>query len=160
MVSNTFSAGISDQMLKLKQKQSQTSYLTFSLGSTVYAINLQNVVNIIEQANLIYLSHMSPPIVGMHYYNNLFVPILDFGGYRPHSKDAKLLILSTNTFKKDQNFGLSIDRIDKLSYFKDNELLQNQYPFNNLLPSYYYAHSKNKTVNFIDVQDLANQIEA
>lgn len=159
MVSNTLSAGISDEMLKLKQKQSQTSYLTFFLGNTVYAINIQNVVNIIEKANLIYLSHMSPPIVGMHYYNNLFVPILDFGGYRPHSSDAKLLILSTNSFKKDQNFGLSVDRIEKLLYFKDRDLLQNQYPFNNLLPSYYYSNTKNKVVNFIDVQDLANQIE-
>ena len=159
MVSNLLSSSISDEMLKLKQKQNQTSYLSFMLGNTIYAINIQNIVNIVERANLIYLSHMSPPIVGMHYYNNVFVPILDFAGYRPHSKDTKLLILSINSFKRDQSFGLSVDSIDRIVYCKDSALEKNKYPFNNLLPSYYYTNNKNRLINFIDVQDLANQIE-
>ena len=159
MVSKLLPHHLSDQMFKLKQKTTQASYLSFALGNVLYAINIQNIVNIIEGANLIYLSHMSPPIVGMHYSNNMFIPILDFAGYRPHSKQAKLLILSNNSLKKDQNFGLSVDAIDQIMYFKESNLIKNAYPFNNLLPSYFYAYNRDNVINFIDTQDLFNQIE-
>lgn len=153
---------LSDKLFKLKQSNSQTSYLCFNLAETNYAINIQNIINIIENPSLVYLSHMSPPIIGMQHYNRLFIPVLDFAGYRPYSKNYKLLVLSSNYFRKDNPFCLIVDEINELKYFKQKDLEKNPYPFNNLLPSYYYCPAKRapkKTVHFLDVQDLENQID-
>lgn len=153
---------LSDKLFKLKQGNSQASYLCFNLADTSYAINIQNIINIIEKPNMVYLSHISPPIIGMQHYNKLFIPVLDFGGYRPYNKNYKLLVLSSNYFRKDNPFCLIVDEINELKYFKQKDLIKNPYPFNNLLPSYYYYKAKRltkKSVHFLDVQDLENQID-
>ena len=95
----------------------------------------------------------------MHYYGQLFIPILDFAGYRPYGSPSKFLILSSNIFRRNNPFGLVIDYVNELQYFKPKELIKNPYPFNNLLPSYYYIDFKERKLNFIEVQDLENQIE-
>lgn len=155
----TINQDITEQIFKHKQKSSQTSYLCFKLAGVFYAINVQNILDIIEQPHLVYLSHMSPPIVGMQHYHSRFLPVLDFGGYRPYSKDGKLLVLSSNYFRKDHLFCLVADNITKILYFKHNQLVQNPTPYNELLPAFYYAFHQGKKVNFIDLQDLENQIE-
>lgn len=150
---------ISDGMFKLKQESSQTGYLNFELAQTIYALNIQNIVNILEKPNLVYLSHMTPPIIGMQFYEQVFIPILDFAGYRPYNKDSKLLILSSNVFKKDHPFGLIVDAIGELQYIKQKQLIKNPYPFNSLLPSYYYSIYKKSPLNLLDIKDLENQID-
>lgn len=150
---------ITEQIFKHKQKSSQTSYLCFRLKDAYYAINIQNIIDIIENPSLVYLSHMSPPIIGMQHYLNGFIPALDFAGYRPYSQKGKLLILSTSFFRKDHPFCLVVDQISRLVYFKHDELIQNPTPFNELLPAFYYAYHQGKKVNFLDLQDLANQID-
>jgi chemotaxis signal transduction protein len=150
---------ISDELFKLKQESSQIGYLCFTLGSANYAINIQNILHIVDTPALVYLSHLSPPIVGMHYYEQRFIPALDFAGYRPHTNLLKLLILSSNIFRKNNPFGLVIDNVHELQYFKIKDLIENPYPFNNLLPSYYYTDFKERQLHFIEVQDIENQIE-
>lgn len=150
---------LSDQLFKLKQSNNQTGYLSFSLAQIHYAINAQNIINIMYDLNLVYLSHMSPPILGMQYYNRNFIPVLDFGGYQPYDKNHSLLILSETQFRNSNLFGLIVDDINEMLYFKQKDLTRNNAPFDNLLPAYYCAASKSSIIHLIDVHDLANQIE-
>ncbi len=159
MTTNTLARKISSDIFKLKRQASQTPYLCFCLSGTYYALNIQHVDNILEQPSLVYLSHISPPIVAMQYYCKRFMPVLDFSGYRPHFKNSKLLILNLNCFRNDKPFALIIDEVDNLLYFKQSDLKYNKAPFNELLPSFYYTLYKNKKIHFLDIQDLANQIE-
>lgn len=155
----TSDQNITEQIFKHKQKSSQTSYLCFKLSNVFYAINIQNIIDIIDTPNMVYLSHMSPPVVAMQHYEMGFIPVLDFAGYRPYNNDYKLLVLSTSYFRKDRPFCLIADKITKLLYVKHDELIQSTTPFNELLPAFYYSYYQGKRVNFLDLQDLANQID-
>lgn len=159
MTANIKNNCISDEMFKLKQESSQTGYLSFELASTYYAINIQNVVNILDKTQMVYLSHLNPPVIGMQFYNKVFIPVVDFAGYRPYSKKVKLLILSSNMFRKDQPFGLIIDEVNSLHYIKQKDLINNPHPFNNLLPSYFYIKTRSNKLFFLDIKDLENQID-
>lgn len=96
MPTNTLVPNITNDIFKLKRKSSQTTYLCFSLSGTLYALNIQNICNIIERPCLVYLSHISPPISAMQYYQNGYIPVLDFAGYRPNGKNNKLLVLNSS----------------------------------------------------------------
>lgn len=150
---------LSKAVFNIKKGSSQTGYLGFSLSSTQYAINLQNIITIIDNPALIFLSHMLPPVVGMQHYNNGFISVLDFAGYRPNNACPKILVLSENCFRKDNPFGLLVDSISDILYFKQKELILNKHPFDNLLPAYFYALHKNSLINLLDINDLAKQIE-
>ncbi|MBP9722165.1 MAG: chemotaxis protein CheW [Gammaproteobacteria bacterium] len=159
---------LSDSIFKFKKGSSQTGYLGFQLSGTCYAINIQHVINIIEHPSLIYLSHMSPPVVAMQHHGENFIPILDFAGYRlntniDQNNYPKVLVLSENCFRKDKPFGLLVDNILDIVYFKQKDLIKNNHPFDNLLPAYYYAISKHSSNNvlvyLLDINDLANQID-
>lgn len=150
---------ISDEIFKLKQNTTQNAYLNFSLENTYYGLSVQNIINIIEKPNLIYLSHMHPPIIGLQYYNDKLISVLDFGGYRPHKKLCKLLVLTENPLLKNNPFALIVDEVFNLKYITTKELLKNKFPFNNLLPSYFYTNfDKNNNLNILDICDLANQL--
>lgn len=158
---------ISDQLFKLKKSKLQTCYLSFVLTNTNYAINIQNIINIIDTPNLIYLSHMTPPIIGMQHHDSSFIPVLDFAGYRSnHTNNTtkpKMLVLSESCFRKDKSFGLLVDSITAIEYFKQKDLIRNKQPFDNLMPAYYYAtvdDNRNKSrINLLDINDLANQLD-
>ncbi len=150
---------LSKAVFNLKKNSFQTSYLEFSLSNTHYAINLQNIITIIDNPTLIFLSHMLPPIVGMQHYNNGFISVLDFAGYRPNNACPKILVLSENCFRKDNPFGLLVDSVSEILYFKQKELIISKHPFDNLLPAYFYALHKDSLINLLDINDLAKQIE-
>ena len=149
----------SEQLFKLKKASSQTAYLTFTLANVQYGMNVHNINGIIESPALIYSSHMSPPVVGLQHYNKNYIPIMDFAGYRSNPALSKILILSTSFFRNDKIFGLLIDQINEIHYATQKDFIKNNYPFNNLLPSYFYINNRLNRINLLDVADLANQLD-
>lgn len=151
---------LSEQLFRLKKTSIQTGYLVFTLADIHYGISTQNINDIITKPALVYSSHMSPPIVGMQHYNDCYIPVMDFAGYRSvHSNAAKILVLSKSCFRKDNLFALLIDNVNDIVYASPKDLTKNNQPFNNLLPSYFFAKFKNKTIYLLDINDLANQLD-
>lgn len=93
----------------------ENSYLYFNLGDSKYAINIQQVVEIMKLPLLDYPQKLSNNIVGLLNYNNFTINILDLRFYlnikvTPYSISNQVLIVKTD----EAIFGLIIDKVEDI----------------------------------------------
>ncbi len=96
-------------------ENNQNLYLYFNLGDNKYAINTQNVVEIMKLPMLDYPQKLPNNIVGLLNYNNFTINILDLRFYlnlkvEPYSVLNQLLVVKTD----ETIFGIIIDKVEDI----------------------------------------------
>lgn len=100
-------------------EQSENLYLCFYIDENRYAINVQQIVEIMKLPLLDYPQKLANNVVGLLNYNNLTINILDLRFYlnmevKPYSLTNRLLIVRTD----ESIFGIIIDRIEDIIPFE------------------------------------------
>ncbi len=95
--------------------ESQNLFLSFKLGENKYAINVSNVVEIMNLPQLDYPQKLAGNIVGLLNYNNFNINVLDLRFYlnikpEKYSLSTKLLIVKTD----EMFFGLIVDNAEDI----------------------------------------------
>ncbi|MCQ2789609.1 MAG: chemotaxis protein CheW, partial [bacterium] len=99
----------------VKETQAQNLFLSFKLGENKYAINVSNVVEIMNLPQLDYPQKLYENIVGLLNYNDFNINVLDLRFYlnikpEKYSVSTKLLIVKTD----EMFFGLIIDKAEDI----------------------------------------------
>lgn len=111
-------------------ENNENLYLYFRSGENKYAINIQQVVEIMKLPALDYPQKLPNNVVGLLNYNNFTINVLDLRFYlnikvTPYSISNQLLIVKTD----EAILGLLIDKVEniisldqsKIEYFQSNE---------------------------------------
>lgn len=110
-------------------EDNETQYLYFNLGGNKYAIEVQQVVEIMKLPLLDYPQKLANNVVGLLNYNNFTINVLDLRFYldikvTPYSVSNQLLIVRTD----ESIFGLIIDKVEDL--FSMNPAKTEHFQFN------------------------------
>lgn len=98
-------------------------YLYFRLGESKYAVNIQQVVEIIKLPSLDYPQKLANNAIGLLNYNDFTITILDLRFYlnikvTPYSVSNQLLIVKTD----EAMLGLIIDKVEDVTTFDNTKI--------------------------------------
>lgn len=98
-------------------------YLYFKLGDNKYAINIEQMVEIMKLPLLDYPQKLANNVVGILYYNNFTINILDLRFYldikvTPYSIANQLLVVKTD----EAIFGLVIDKVENIINLEQSKI--------------------------------------
>ena len=99
-------------------EQKKNMHLCFCVGDSKYAINSENVLEIMKLPALDYPQKLPNNIVGLLKYNNFVINVIDIRFYlninvKPYNTDNELLIVKTD----ESIFGIITDKVVGISPF-------------------------------------------
>ena len=135
-------------------EQKKNTHLYFQVGENKYAVNTENVLEIMKLPALDYPQKLPNNIIGLLKYNNFVINVVDIRFYLnidvpPYTSNNDLLIVKT-----DENiFGIITDKIIGILPFETS--LVDQIPFvdKNIVIEYLYRHNE-ETIFIINVYSL------
>lgn len=137
-------------------EQKKNTHLYFQVGSSKYAINTANVLEIMKLPALDYPQKLPNNIVGLLKYNNFVINIVDIRFYlnievTPYSSHSELLIVKTD----EVIFGIITDKIIGILPF--DTALVDQIPFvdNKMIVDSLYKYN-NETIFIVNIYALEN----
>lgn len=135
-------------------EQKKNTHLYFQIGENKYAVNTENVLEIMKLPALDYPQKLPNNIVGLLKYNNFVINVVDIRFYlnievTPYSSNNELLIVKTD----EVIFGIITDKIVGILPF-DTSLID-QIPFvdNNMLIESLYRNNQ-ETISIVNVYAL------
>ncbi len=100
------------------------AFLTFSLGNQLYALPIEDVVEVAAMVELVSVVSAAPEILGLANRHGEVLPILDL---RPVFQQGKSRINASTLFvvaaSADQRVGLVVDEIHQVEYFGIEQLV-------------------------------------
>ena len=160
-------------------EQKKNSHLYFQIGKNKYAINTDNVLEIMKLPLLDYPQKLPNNIVGLLKYNNFVINVVDVRFYLnievpPYNTHNELLIVKTDEvilgIITDSIIGIlpfDSSLVDKIPFVDSKMIIESLYKFNNetifvvnlyALENILKQHSENDSV--VDVTELFPQDEA
>jgi purine-binding chemotaxis protein CheW len=140
-------------------EQKKNTHLYFQVGNNTYAINTDNVLEIMKLPALDYPQKLPNNIIGLLKYNNFVINIIDIRFYlnievTPYSASNELLIVKTD----EVIFGIITDKI--LGILPFDTALVDQIPFvdNNMVIDSLYKYQQN-TIFIVNVYVLENLLK-
>lgn len=135
-------------------EQKKNTHLNFKVGENNYAINTENVLEIMKLPALDYPQKLPNNIVGLLKYNNFVINVIDIRFYlnievTPYNSSNELLIVKTD----EVIFGIITDKIIGILPF-DTSLID-QIPFidNNMIIEALYKNDQ-ETISIVNVYAL------
>lgn len=140
-------------------KYNETLYLYFKIGESKYAVNTQQVVEILKLPLLDYPQKLSNNFVGILNYNNLTINILDIRFYldmnvTPYSASNQLVIVKTD----EAIFGLIIDSVEDIISLEQTQIEYLSFQEGEKLIEFLYKR-ENETISIINLFSLENLIK-
>ena len=137
----------------------ENSYLYFNLGGSKYAINIQQIVEIMKLPLLDYPQKLANNIVGLLNYNNFTINILDLRFYlnvkvTPYSISNQLLIVKTD----EAIFGLIIDKVEDILSLDESKIEYFQFSNEENIIEFLYKQG-DETISIINLEALENIIK-
>jgi purine-binding chemotaxis protein CheW len=135
-------------------------YLYFKLGNNKYALNVNQIIEIIQLPLLDYPQKLSNNIIGLLNYNNLTINILDLRFYlklkvTPYSINNQILIIKT----EENIFGLIIDAVENIISLDSSKI--KYFPFseeNKIIEFIYKKENENICIiNLITLENILKQ---
>ncbi|MBQ4115179.1 chemotaxis protein CheW [bacterium] len=160
-------------------EQKKNSHLYFQIGKNKYAINTDNVLEIMKLPLLDYPQKLPNNIVGLLKYNNFVINVVDVRFYLnievpPYNTHNELLIVKTDEvilgIITDSIIGIlpfDSSLVDKIPFVDSKMIIESLYKFNNetifvvnlyALENILKQHSENDSA--VDVTELFPQDEA
>lgn len=141
-------------------EQKKNTHIYFQVGENQYAINSENVLEIMKLPALDYPSKLPNNIVGLLKYNNFVINVVDIRFYlnievTPYNKNNELLIVKTD----EVIFGIITDKILGLLPFET--FLVDQIPFvdNNMIIESLYRNEKD-TIFIVNIYSLERLLKS
>lgn len=134
-------------------------YLYFKIGENRYAINIQNVVEIMKLPHLEYPQKLPNNIVGLLNYNNFNINILDIRFYldiqvTPYSISNQLLIVKTD----ESIFGLIINSVEDIITLDESKT--EYFPFSEDAKIIELIYKKDEeSISVININSLENNLK-
>ena len=135
-------------------EQKKNTHLNFKVGENNYAINTENVLEIMKLPALDYPQKLPNNIVGLLKYNNFVINVIDIRFYlnievTPYNSSNELLIVKTD----EVIFGIITDKIIGILPF-DTSLID-QIPFidNNMIIEALYKNDQ-ETISIVNIYAL------
>lgn len=134
-------------------------YLYFNMGESKYAINIQQVVEIMKIPLLDYPQKLANNVVGLLNYNNFTINILDLRFYldikvTPYSIANQLLVVKTD----ETIFGLLIDKIEDIISLDQSKIEYFQFAGEEKIIEFLYKQ-ENETISIINPCAIENIIK-
>lgn len=140
-------------------EQKKNTHLYFQIGDSKYAINTDNVLEIMKLPALDYPQKLPNNIIGLLKYNNFVINVVDIRFYlnievTPYNTHSELLIVKTD----EVIFGIITDRIIGILPF--NTALMDQIPFvdNKMIIESLYKKD-NETIFIVNIYSLENLLK-
>lgn len=143
---------ISNSKIQTKKNLNQKLYLYFKLGQSSYAINVENVLEVMKLPHLNYPQKLPNNIIGFLNYNETTIKILDVRMYlnlevTPYNISNKLIIVNFEGLI----IGFIVDEINDIISVTEAEL--EEYTSDNTLIRYIF-YVENKSVSVIDLTKI------
>ena len=140
-------------------EQKKNSHLYFKIGEKKYAINSDNVLEIMKLPLLDYPQKLPNNIVGLLKYNNFVINILDIRFYlnmtiEPYSVNNELLIIKTDEII----FGIITDKILGIMPFEASDIDTIPYVDNKSIVESLYKFDK-ETIFIINIYAIENLLK-
>lgn len=144
-------------------EQKKKSFLCFLAGGVKYAINTDNVLEIMKLPALDYPQKLPNSIVGLLKYNNFVINIIDIRFYldidvEPYNINNELLIVKTD----EVIFGIVADKVTGLSSFDSANIDPMPFIDKRMIIDSLYKHNNETifTINIYSIGNLLKQHEA
>ena len=141
-------------------EQKKNNHLYFLLGENEYAVNTENVLEIMKLPALDYPQKLPSNIVGLLKYNNFVINVVDIRFYlnievSPYNSNNELLTVKTD----EVIFGIITDKIMGILPFDTS--LVDQIPFvdNNMIIESLYRNGR-ETVSIVNVYALETLLKS
>lgn len=140
-------------------EQKKNTHLYFEIGGNKYAINTENVLEIMKLPALDYPQKLPNNIIGLLKYNNFVINVVDIRFYlnidvTPYNTHNELLIVKTD----EVIFGIITDKIIGILPF--DSALVDQIPFidNKMIIESLYKY-ENETIFIVNIYALENLLK-
>ncbi|MBO5738220.1 chemotaxis protein CheW [bacterium] len=140
-------------------EQKKNTHLYFQIGKNKYAVNSENVLEIMKLPALDYPQKLPNNIIGLLKYNNFVINIVDIRFYldievTPYNSHNELIIVKTD----EVIFGIITDRVIGILPF--NSALVDQIPFvdNKMIIESLYKFN-NETIFIVNLYALENLLK-
>lgn len=136
--------------------QKERLYLYFFLGGSKYAVNVQEVVEIMKLPTLDYPQKLPADAVGLLNYNNFTINVLDLRFYldiaiSSYSVSNRLLIVKTD----ESIFGLLIDNVGDIISLDESKIEYFKFQNETKVIDFLYKE-RNETISVINLYALEN----
>ena len=140
-------------------EQKKNTHLYFELGKNKYAINSNNVLEIMKLPALDYPQRLPNNIIGLLKYNNFVINVVDIRFYldievTPYSVNNELLIVKTD----ETIFGIVTDKISGIVPFESSKVDTIPFVDSKTIIDAIYKH-KNETVYIINIFSIENLLK-
>lgn len=140
-------------------KYNENLYLYFKVANSRYAVNTQQIVEIMKLPLLDYPQKLANNFVGLLNYNNLTINILDIRFYldikvTPYSVSSQLLIVKTD----EAIFGLIIDTVEDIITLDESKIEYLSSQEGAKLIEFLYKDEE-ETISIINLYSLENFIK-
>lgn len=137
-------------------EENENLYLHFKLGDSKYAINIQQIVEIIKIPHLDYPQKLPNNIVGLLNYNNFTINILDLRFYldiqvTPYSISNQLLIVKTD----EAIFGLLINNVEDIINLEQSKVEYFPFSEDDKIIEFLYKE-ESETISIINLSAVEN----
>ena len=140
-------------------EQKKNSHLYFELGKNKYAINTNNVLEIMKLPALDYPQKLPNNIIGLLKYNNFVINVVDIRFYldievTPYSAENELLIVKTD----ETIFGIVTDKITGIAPFESSKVDSIPFVDSKTIIDAIYKHNQD-TVYIINIFSIENLLK-
>lgn len=135
-------------------EQKKNTHLYFQVGENKYAVNTENVLEIMKLPALDYPQKLPNNIVGLLKYNNFVINVVDIRFYlnievSPYNSNNELLIVKTD----EVIFGIITDKVIGILPFETSQVDQIPFVDKNIIIESLYR-SSNETIFIVNVYAL------
>lgn len=140
-------------------EQKKNTHLCFNLGTSQYAVNTSNVLEIMKLPALDYPQKLPNNIIGLLKYNNFVINVIDIRFYlnievTPYSVDNELLIVKTD----ETIFGIITDKVVGIAPFESSRIDTIPFVDNKTIIDSIYKENQD-TIFIINIYSIENLLK-
>ncbi len=140
-------------------EQKKNTHLCFKLGTSQYAVNTSNVLEIMKLPALDYPQKLPNNIIGLLKYNNFVINVIDIRFYlnievTPYTANSELLIVKTD----ETIFGIITDKVIGIVPFESSRIDTIPFVDNKTIIDSIYKENQN-TVFIINIYSIENLLK-
>ena len=140
-------------------EQKKNTHLCFKLGSSQYAVNTANVLEIMKLPALDYPQKLPNNIIGLLKYNNFVINIIDIRFYlnievTPYTANSELLIVKTD----ETIFGIITDKVIGIAPFESSRIDTIPFVDNKTIIDSIYKENQD-TIFIINIYSIENLLK-
>lgn len=140
-------------------ENNENLYLYFNLGNNKYAVNAQQVVEIMKLPLLDYPQKLPNNVIGLLNYNNFTINVLDLRFYlnikvTPYSVSNQLVVVRTD----ESIFGLIIDKVEDIISLDQSKIEPFEFSTEEKIIEFIYKNG-NENISIINLNVLENIVK-